>query len=176
MGGELARLTERQHAAEAALFARLADDFYSHRISFDELMDAFRTIRGTLTSGWTARWDAELPGTRGMIAKVLSAARLAPLREPNAACGSWRGPWPLGPADPRPRRGQPVVYILYDAAGLCYYGSSGSLLNRLDQHQREGRAFSRWCAYPCATRELAYRIEDRLLKRRLPPGNVRAGR
>jgi hypothetical protein len=141
-----ARLTAALQGAESALFARLAAAFKRGQVSLADLAELFAGVRESLSPGWTQRWDAALPGTRGRVQALISEAQRGQPHSPNAAAGSWRGPWPLGKQAARPRRGVNVVYVLYGGGQVVY---------------------------PCETRDLAYRVEDRLLKRRLPPGNLR---
>jgi hypothetical protein len=171
-----ARLAQAQDAAQAELFGQLADDLAHGRITVEDLADMFPAIRAGVAPGWTAAWDALMPGIRGKVQAVTQGRARSFFYEPNGPCGSWRGPYPLTMADPRPRIGVSVVYILYDGPAQQYYGSSYNLLARMRAHRKAGMRFDRWCAYPLATRELAYRVEDRLLKRRRPPHNVKGSR
>lgn len=78
--------------------------------------------------------------------------------------------------NPMPRRGQSVVYIFYDATNTpCYVGSTGDFSARLKRHLRDKKPIRVWVAYPCASREEAYALEDRLLKECKPYLNKKAG-
>lgn len=175
LAAEQTRLADEQRAAESALFGRVADDLAHHRIADDDLPGIYAAIRQQASSGWTRRWEAAMPGTLRPTQTALWWEQNGHRYTPNAACGSWRGPWPLSADDPRPPTGTAVVYIVYDGDQIVYYGSSDHLLTRLRAAAAAGPV-TRWCAYPCQNRELAYRVEDRLLKRRCPPRNARAGR
>lgn len=177
VSAELGRLAGVTRRAETALFAQLAARYRHGDLALEELAVIFLDIRPRLTPGWTKRWEEYLPHTRGRIQQLIADEDHGYSRAPNAPAGAYRGAWPLARYAPRPALGVSCVYVLYLGDEIIYYGSTHTFVNRLRGHEvREGRRFTRWLAYPFADRELAYRVEDRLLKRRLPSGNVRAGR
>jgi hypothetical protein len=81
---------------------------------------------------------------------------------PNGDAGEWRGPWPLAPTDPRPPYRMPVVYVLDpDQPRPLYVGSTSNFLARLRRHEASGKRWTHWLAYPCATRQAAFDLEER---------------
>lgn len=99
--------------------------------------------------------------------------------------GGWVGEFNTGPrgwnespiSRPRPRDGQPVVYVLYGPdVNPIYCGSTKHFHDRLKKHAYDGKVFIAWRAVPYTTREEAYVAEDRLLKESCPPLNRKASR
>jgi hypothetical protein len=130
-----------------------------------------------LFTAWVA---AGLPHPTRLRASIEMAIRHAP-NDP--ASGGWVGEYENGrfgkqaTLGPRPPDGTPVVYVLYGAdAEPIYCGSTEHFKQRLKAHYRDGKRFVAWRAVPCANREQAYILEDRLLKQSCPPLNRRAGR
>ena len=137
-----------------------------------ELFEATKAARIPLSS-----WDEHVPVTWRQMIQAERRRHLEALHAPNGPEGSWIGPWPLGDADPRPKGGQSVVYVLFDADNEpCYVGSTKNFRSRLGQHAKDGKEFARWQAHPCHDREHAYALEDRLLRERLPRLNRKASR
>lgn len=96
---------------------------------------------------------------------------------PNGPEGTYVGVAPLPGDDVAPLEGTPVVYVLFDEDNEpCYVGSTQNLRARLNAHLTNGKQFVRWQAYPCASREDAYVLEERLLVERMPRLNRRRGR
>jgi hypothetical protein len=129
-----------------------------------------------LHTAWTS---AGLPHVQRMRADVADALRAAP-NDP--ASGGWVGEWNWDGFEfpipgPFPANWTPVVYVLYAAdAEPIYCGSTEHFLTRIKTHHRDGKPFVAWRAAPCADREQAFVLEDRLLKQSCPPMNKRAGR
>jgi hypothetical protein len=92
--------------------------------------------------------------------------------------GEWHWDGPEHPiSGAHPADWTAVVYVLYGSdAEPLYCGSTEHFLTRLKNHDREGKQFVAWRAVPCADREQAFALEDRLLKQNCPPLNRRAGR
>jgi GIY-YIG catalytic domain-containing protein len=92
--------------------------------------------------------------------------------EPTEEDGSWIGPWPLVD-EPRPPKGQAVVYVLFSARGRAVYvGSTDNFLARMKAHQASGKRWTTWTALPCADREEAYDVEAEYLDEYMPQLNV----
>lgn len=162
------RLRSARLDAEAQALHALAGACAAGELGKAELGFAYEEYRAVAATGFRTRWDAVMPITAAR-AKWL-------LREvPNGTFGSWFGTDPIGD-NPAPPAGQCVVYVLFDASNVpCYVGSSEDFRNRIMGH-RHDKAFVRWVAYPCADREAAYQLEDRLLKEHKPYLNKKAGR
>lgn len=181
------RLAKAQKEAEDQLLANVRR-MHEESGDIDELNALYERYRSVAESGYGKRWNEVIPVTwmklnaRRRELEALAAAlieRKAARWQPNGANGSFHGVWPLvDPAiDPRPRYGVAVVYVLYDERlDPCYVGSTEDFSHRLDAHRRDGKEFVRWCAFPCADREAAYRLEDQLLREVKPYLNRKASR
>lgn len=147
-----------------------------------EMLALYESLNGP---GFFTAWKAAgFPHPQRLRHEVETADRHRP-NDP--ASGGWIGDWvvtqetwgPVGRIEngTYPRRGTPVVYVLYDSeASPVYCGSSEQFDKRLWAHYRDGKRFVAWRAVPCANRADAYALEDRLLKQSCPPLNRRAGR
>jgi predicted GIY-YIG superfamily endonuclease len=169
------RLLAAQLDAERQLLHRAASDYVAGHLSLADLWELNQRYRASINyismAGRPAPatlWNASMPITHGSLPHVV---RNLPNED-----GYWSGEHPGKPDDPRPMYGQSVVYVLFDDANApCYVGSTEKLSPRLTAHSRD-KKFSRWVAYPCADREAAYQLEDRLLKEHKPYLNRKAGR
>lgn len=168
---KLCRLLTVQAQAENQLIHRMASDYEAGRIGLREVYEAYVQTKPMSVDGFTKRWDARMP-------ERLQARRVYHLGSnlPDID-GNWRGLCPLSPREPAPPNGQSVVYVLFDAENVpCYVGSSEQFRTRLKNHVRDGKPVASWAAYPCADREAAYVLEERLLRERKPYLNRKAGR
>lgn len=139
-------------------------------MSWRELKAAFDTLRSTKPSGYSKPWSsAGLPDNAVMTARAKT--------EPEDDDGAWRGIWPLE-ADARlPHKGVSVAYVLFDGdLEPVYVGSTSSFIKRMGWHERDGKMWRSWVAYPCRDREHAYQVEESFLKRYMPRLNVKRGR
>lgn len=155
----------------AAASRRLA-----HRWSTADMLALYESLN---CPGFMTAWNAAgMPHPARMRADVEMAQRNLP-NDP--ASNGWSGEFESEGSgvvsDPHPPNRTPVVYVLYGAdAEPVYCGSTEHFRQRLKAHHREGKRFVAWRAVPCADRELAYLMEDRLLKQSCPPLNRRASR
>lgn len=172
------RLT-RLKAARAQTLDQIAvaSKRVTHEWSTTELLSLYEKLNCPgLFTAWNA---AGLPHPARMRADAEAIRRSAP-NDP--ASNGWIGEWAWdGPGrpipGPHPMDNTPVVYVLYGAdAEPVYCGSTEHFLTRLKNHDRDGKRFVAWRAVPCAGREQAFVLEDRLLKQSCPPLNVRVGR
>lgn len=89
---------------------------------------------------------------------------------PNAGAG-WRGRWPLNSGH-WPTAGTHVVYVLMDdQARPLYVGSTSAFRKRLVRHAHT-KTWTRWAAFPYASRVAAYRAELTLITVLQPPLNA----
>jgi hypothetical protein len=189
LGESISRVEERLarlKAARAQTLSQIAAT--TKRISRErnwgsaDMLALYESLNGP---GFFSAWKAAgLPHPQRMKHDVETAGRHRP-NDP--VSGGWIGDWvvtqetwgPVGRIEngTYPRRGTPVVYVLYDAdASPVYCGSSEQFDKRLWAHYRDGKRFVAWRAVPCADREQAYVLEDRLLKQSCPPLNRKASR
>lgn len=83
----------------------------------------------------------------------------------------------LGVMEPAPPVGVSVVYVLFDVWNEpAYVGSTQDFRVRLAVHRKEKPGLLTWTAFPCADREAAYVLENRLLKEYKPHLNKKASR
>lgn len=171
INAKLRTLYDCQAEAETQIIHRIACDFEAGRIGTRELYDVFMRLKATAADGFNKRWSARFPDQYNA-----HRMRYVYLNLPDPD-GNWRGLFPLGPTEVAPPAGQSVVYVLFDAANApCYVGSTEHLRARLKNHADNGKQFARWLAYPCADREAAYLLEERLLSEHKPYLNRRCGR
>lgn len=170
LGKKEAALVAARQAAEVQVFHVLGSAYRSGEICFRELYRYFLEVRAIRLPGQGTRWSEQVGiDTNEMILRGRWI--------PNGTEGTWFGNWPIGRDDSAPKDGQCVVYVLFDADNEpCYVGSTAKLRQRMRRHERDNKAFSRWQAYPAGDRESAYRLEDRVLRERLPKLNVKASR
>jgi hypothetical protein len=178
LASQRAELTEAQYATERQFIQRLASDFTAGRLDLFGLFAMYGVLKEvarerTPTVGLGVRWNEGMPfSVQSLWSRIQRLTAHAPNED-----GVWRGSFPFADGERYPARGQSVVYVLYDAENApCYVGSTKAFRTRLKAHAREGKAFTRWLAYPCAHRAAAYALEDRLLKERTPYLNNRPGR
>lgn len=164
------KLLAMREEAEAQMLHRLGVAHRAGEVDDMVLVEVFRQLKALDIPGRSTRWDAHI--------SIRWAAMVDVGRwKPNGPAGTWIGDYPLDPAAAGPRPGRAVVYVLYDADNEpCYVGSTAQLRQRMKQHAKDGKVFTRWHAYPCRNREHAYELEDRLLKEHMPHLNRRAGR
>jgi predicted GIY-YIG superfamily endonuclease len=172
LSAKVAKLNELRVQAEDQLIARLAADYRAGLIGAAEVYDAFLACKEIKAQGFRDRWNAYMPWELNYGSIVWTAVKYAPDDD-----GNWRGEWPFTDDTRTPPTGANVVYVLFDARNdPCYVGSSEQFRTRLRSHGYSGKKFVRWLAYPCADREAAYELEDRLLKQHQPYLNKRASR
>lgn len=174
MADKIYALTMAQQDAERQVFFRLYVLYSDGVIDADRLLDInLMWAAQHCYDGWEMRWlDAGLPGEEELTTLFLEGLRYRQ-NEPYGWAGDWRR---ASDQTPMPRRGQSVVYVLYDDRNQpCYVGSTGDLTARLKAHRKDGKKFVYWTAYPCVDRTEAYRLEDRLLKGEMPYLNKRRG-
>lgn len=168
------RLDMAQIDAERQVLHRIGRDFEAGRISERDLVQLYaryRKIRMNDSPGmpaFTRMWRETIPVNPARMQHGI-------VHDPEPD-GTWAGEYPLAD-DARPPDGQSVVYVLFDPENApCYVGSSEQFATRLRAHEKGGKRFARWIAYPCADRGAAYALEDRLLKEHKPYLNRRAAR
>jgi hypothetical protein len=171
-------LEEARVKAEVVYLTQVRAALEADRI--DEIADIYVAAHACATKGFHERWR-EITGRThaGLATRIAHRARLTALTNaPNGPGGHcWTGITPIGPDEPRPPVGLPVVYVLYGSDGQpIYAGSTDNFHRRLNSHIRDGKLPWTWMAYPCDTREQAYEIEDRNIKVAPLPLNRRAGR
>lgn len=168
------QLLTAQVAAEEQFLHQLGFAYRDGRISETELVAAYREWVELAAPGLAARWES---GTGTHAGRMQQLARSRNHYEPNMPDGTWRGSSPLAEGDHIPGRGRCVVYVLYDAANQpCYVGSTKHMLVRLQGHRNSKKEFTWWTAFPCADREAAYQLEERLLAEHKPYLNKKRGR
>jgi len=199
---KVGKLMRAQVDAERQVLHRIKCDYVAGKLSLEELYELYLRYRAVMhDSGPDGKdvhkhrrpsvatlWNEVMPIKHAVIHGKVKALALDVRYEQNED-GYWSGVADLKPDAPRPRDGQAVVYVLFDDRNVpCYVGSTGKFKSRIDTHFRnaagyrrsrgggEGKDFARWVAYPCADREAAYQLEDRLLKEHKPYLNKKASR
>lgn len=185
---KIAKLIAVQIDAERQVLHRAGRDFVAGRLSIDGLLELYQQYRDAVCAqgeygkreyyprpSFSELWNEAIPVHHSKVAQAAKAGWVLKRYEPNQGDG-WTGENPLRQPDSRPRDGQSVVYVLFDAANVpCYVGSTEKFKTRIDSHTRE-KDFARWVAHPCADREAAYQLEVRLLAEHKPYLNKRRGR
>lgn len=155
--GSLARkiavLEAARAEAEMQHLHRIGAAYAAGLIDFDDLADAYIEFRAVAGTGFSQRWNAAIPEH---AQRLLAYARSRPDRLPNGEHGSWQGAFP------------------FDGGPTPANGSTERLRYRLRRHASDGKRFVFWRAHPCANREDAYALEDRLLKQHKPYLNKKA--
>jgi hypothetical protein len=160
--------------AEEQLVQRIGTAYRAGELAGSDLAAIQERYRRLDVTGMATRWNAAVPEKWNDLAYE---ARMGRRHAPNGPEGTWAGSWPPAPEDRQPRLGTAVVYVLFDSANEpIYVGSTGRFLHRLKAHVRDGKPFVAWQACPAASREAAYRIEDRVLNEHLPSMNKKRGR
>lgn len=166
-----ARLRTRALEFEAQVVHRLATDFRAGITSAQEIYAAYARIKAAGGPGYSLRWNEHFPPELHHTRIRYTALHHAP-----DADGNWRGVHPFAEGSRTPPNGRSVVYVLFDAENEpCYVGSTEGFRLRLNAHSRD-KAFTTWLAHPCADRESAYQLEERLLRQHKPYLNQKASR
>lgn len=170
----------RQREAEEKFLTRVAAE-HADGMEFRKLANLFLEWREIVQVGHDKRWGEVVPVPGSHIRNRLrNAPRHVPRIHPVTGEPHWSGSWPrVVERDCLPEKGQAVVYVLFDADMTpCYTGSTGRFLLRLRSHQKDGKAFSFWMAYPCEDRAAAYAREEELLAKYKPylNSNTKNGR
>lgn len=164
------RLLKARQEAEEQLLHQLGSAYRCGDIGVEQLLEVSSRYKFLNLDGRSKRWNQNV----GINWHSMSAMSDQGMNGPE---GTWVGEWPCAYYSPAPGRGVAVVYVLFDEANTpCYVGSSHNFRTRLKAHDKAGKRFVRWQAYPCRDREHAYQLEDRLLKERLPHLNRKASR
>lgn len=156
------------------ILTRAADLYRRGRLTEVDLYGLLSDMRDSFGSGFGKVWDAHIPVS---WRRIQTAVERLQRITPNGPEGSWHGTFPIGPNDPYPPYGMPVVYVLFDGTNEpVYVGSTEGFRSRMAPHVREKPGLTRWAAYPCRDREHAYEVEDRVLREHLPHLNRKASR
>lgn len=177
---KIKRLTQANEEAWAQILTRTAVMYNRGELTITDLWDLLRSMGETYDGSYTRVWNAYMPvkygDVRGEIMRRQYAEESARRHAPNGPHGTWFGELPLI-EPPYPLRGVSVVYVLFDAANKpIYVGSSFNFRARMNDHVKSKPEARRWVAYPCADREEAYRLEERLLAEHKLPLNRKASR
>lgn len=180
-------LAEKQWEAEDAFLCRVKTLYNEGIFRLSDLRDlAEKWAPCFFLKEWEIRWfEAGLPAVETLMDLWVASLK----HTPTGPHGSWTNYDPAwddhlptwvsytaSDENPMPPRGQSVVYILYDGASTpCYVGSSLDFSARLKWHLKDGKPVVVWVAYPCADRDAAYALEDRLLKQHMPYLNKKRG-
>lgn len=150
-----ARLGAAKSESEQQLLHRVASDYAAGRLSDRDLCVVYDTFRAASGPGHTTVWNALVPVHAAGVKHLKT--RFA--RVDRCAARSWSGEYPFD-YHATPPNDFCVVYILFDEGNIpCYVGSTKNFTKRLNTHDRDGKAFVRWMAHPCADREAAYLLE-----------------
>lgn len=172
INAKLRKLEAAQVEAETQVIHRLASDYAAGTVTAADVYAAYLSLRDTTVGGFPKRWNGRMPYELQSARIVWTAVRYAPDED-----GIWRGEYPFTADSGTPAPKASVVYVLYDPHNEpCYVGSTEQFRTRLSAHARDGKAFVRWIAHPCADREAAYHLEAKLLAEYMPHLNRRAGR
>lgn len=150
---KLAQLEQVRVAAEEQFCSAVGRAHAAGELSDEQLESVYWDFRAVASMGFARRWD----GAVKRSSNYFSCHGSPKLRyTANGPDGTWLGPWPLAPPDPRPPVGTSVVYVLFDDANHpCYVGSTYGLATRLRQHVQDGKPVTTWVARGCADREEA---------------------
>ncbi|MFC6081028.1 GIY-YIG nuclease family protein [Sphaerisporangium aureirubrum] len=181
------RIITTQIEAEEQLLHRAGTDYRAGRLTVESLSALYQRYRGIVwrehpggpgyyyRPPFTWVWTCQIGLHPTGLAKLVRRSQGNPCWKPNGPNGSWCGEYPIRNGH-RPPDGQSVVYVLFDAENVpCYVGSTHKIKTRLQDHART-KQFVRWAAYPCADREAAYVLEERLLAEHKPYLNRRTTR
>jgi hypothetical protein len=169
------KLKRAQASAEEQIIHRIACDYRTGNVGIETVYALYQKLKATAVSGFPFRWSLGMPD-EAHATRIRHTVYRKVRHQPDAD-GNWRGIYPLEPAERFPRTGTSVVYVLFDDANVpCYVGSTSDFRGRSKAHRKEGKAFVCWLAYPCADREAAYALEDRLLREHKPYLNRKASR
>ncbi|MBX6386536.1 MAG: GIY-YIG nuclease family protein [Microbispora sp.] len=175
LAAKIANLTLAQIDTEEQVIHRIASDYRAGRIDIEQVLEHYLWLKERAASGFMFRWNRHMPDNAS--AKRIRHTVHTRRRHTPGPDGIWRGAYPFGDTERYPRTPTPVVYVLFDAANEpCYVGSTADFRGRAKAHHKEGKPFVRWMAYPCADREAAYRLEERLQREHLPYLNRKVGR
>ncbi|MFJ5217241.1 GIY-YIG nuclease family protein [Streptomyces sp. NPDC088354] len=164
-----AALAEKRREAEQQFLHSVGAAHRAGELDEGQLHAVFEAYRALGTEHPSVMWDANVDTPWNRMCRLHRYL-------PNQPDGTWAGEWPTN-GESTPESGVAVVYVLYDAANVpCYVGSTSVLRERLARHTNDGKAFVRWQAHPCSTREEAYRHETRLLRQHKPYLNEKASR
>jgi hypothetical protein len=173
-------LKERLGDAEGQLLQRWGHAYRAGLLTDEHVIDAAMQIasNGHLPSGWRARWNDVFAFDVGLSVQRRIHRRTYGDREHQNGNPGWYGTYDgSGISFPRPPKGQPVVYVLYDVhLAPIYVGSTGMFADRLKAHRRDGKPVAHWRAMPYTTREEAYLAEDAMLRTAMPEMNRKASR
>lgn len=162
-------LRSSQIAAEEQFLCRLGQLYSAREITEVELAFMYRSYADFAVPGFLKRWQENVPVPPQRVQYILRDMKTTERHAPNGPNGTWHGSWPLAHGDRVPMYNTCVVYVLYDAANApCYVGSTQHLSSRLKGHHKDGKAFAAWTAFPCADREAAYQLEEKLLAEHQP--------
>lgn len=175
VSAKIATLTEAQIEAEEQVIHRLAVDYRAGRIDIEQLYERFLWLRERAAPGFWKRWTWRMPSDAS--SKQIRYTAYRKRRHTPDPDGIWRGAYPFGDTERHPPTPRPVVYVLFDDANRpCYVGSTSDFQGRAKAHAKDGKPFVRWMAFPCADREAAYAMEERLHREHLPYLNRKVGR
>ena len=168
------KLDRRRRDAFAQVLNRIGVEYRAGAITLGEMIDLYAEMRDL---GVSADWWGRATGLSYQdVFREKCRRQVIERNKPNGPEGSWVGPWPMPEGFPRPPKGTPVVYVLFDEFNTpCYVGSTGDFRTRVGIHAK-GKRFASWQAHPCRDRDDAYAVEDRVLKQHKPHMNGRAGR
>lgn len=164
--------------AEISLVFAMKEDQAAGRLSDDDCADVYLSTRRIVTKSFAHRWNAAIPSNPSRCAAIYAAHRARRLARavPNGPNGTYVGTTDLAYPAPMPLRGTCVVYILFDNAGLPFYGGSTQELQIRLQTHRNNKPFATWRAWPCSDRKAAYELEERLLREFKLPMNSKVTR
>ncbi len=164
-------LTARLADASAQLYTCADREYRDGNIALDDLAALYERARSFGGVGFSTVWGEHMSVKAALIRQYLQAT------PPNVTgTPAWSGAYPYESGVPRPPKGVAVVYVLYDVTlEPIYLGSSAHFAARMRTHRRT-KPVRWWLAYPCATREAAYLLEEGLLTTRKPAMNVKTSR
>lgn len=168
----LSSLPDGNRAVRADIDAESCDSRVSTSSAIQELTRAgyLRLVTGCDPKTRRASSHYQFTLRQGQFPDPPSGMKPVAASVPNGDDGLWHGVWPLPLRDPRPPSGTPVVYVLYDGEGPrpIYVGKTERFSIRLRRHHFNGKAWTRWVAYPCRDTQHAFETEGRLIDQLRP--------
>lgn len=173
---KLDKLNEAKADSWEQLLTAVRRKYRAGELDAVDLVDLLNEMKEWHGPGFSLVWDRVFTGAIAAKAVRHQAHREALLKR-DAGLSVWQGRFPLG-GQRTPRRGVPVVYVLFDEHNVpAYVGSTEDFWARMSGHHiRAGRRIEYWTAHRCRNREDAYLMEERLLAEHKPYLNKKTTR
>lgn len=155
---ERARLLDEQLAAEREFVGQVAVAHKAGHLDWWGVLDAYDQVRGWGISGFSRRWQEQIPHDRMALRRLAEAT-------PRSADGTWSGNTGWDGLDDAlvPARGTHVVYVLFGAGGApVHIGMTRQFRTHVKRHHHAGLSWASWKAWPCTSRADALQVRKRI--------------